>query len=68
MKNLDKACGYRRVSARNVKPGDRVFSATTRQQHEVFAVFSIKGRIILSWDGVNNGDEYGLKELVLVAV
>lgn len=68
MKNLDKACGYRREAARNIRPGDRVFSAASRQQHEVYAVFSVKGRIILSWDGVHNGDEYGLKELVLVAV
>lgn len=68
MKNLDKACGYRREAARNVKPGDRVFSATTRQQHEVLQTSSGPDRVFLLLDGVDLEEDYGSKELVLVAV
>lgn len=68
MKNLDKARGYRREAARNIKPGDRVFSAITRQQHDVVKILHIEGRVALSFDGVTATDVYGLKELVLVVV
>lgn len=68
MKNLDKACGYRREAARNIKPGDRVFSAVTRQQHDVLQTSSGPDRVFLRLDGVAVEEDYGLKELVLVAV